>query len=100
MCSELARLLPAPLYVMYSQCSAYSQACDPLLELRVVGDGAEARRFQEMVDKERHEDEDAEEPSKDDSQDLDAEGDKTRRGKSDPGSDKSVKTHPLKVSLY
>ena len=43
--------MPSPLYVMYAQCSAYSQACDPLLEVRVVGDVDEARRFQELVDK-------------------------------------------------
>ena len=83
---------------MYAQCSAYSQACDPLLEVRVVGDGEEARRFQEMVDKESQEDEEGEEPGKDDSQDPDTETDKTRRGKNKTTADKSVKIHPLKVS--
>ena len=83
---------------MYSQCSAYSQACDPLLEVRVVGDGDEARRFQETLDKESQEDEEVEEPGKDDSQDPDTETEKSRRGKNKAGSDKSVKIHPLKVS--
>ena len=94
--SELARLLPAPLYVMYSQCSAYSQACDPKLQVRVVGDSQEARRFQEMEDKEKNKEED-EEPGKDESQDPDMEVDKTRRGKNTAGSDKKLKVHPLQV---
>ena len=89
--------MPSPLYVMYAQCSAYSQACDPLLEVRVVGDSDEAKRFQELVDKECQEDEEVEEVNKDDGQDPDTEGDKTRRGKTKAQSDKSLKIHPLKV---
>lgn len=96
---ELARQLPSPLYVMYAQCSAYSQACDPLLEVRVVGDLDEARRFQELVDKECQEEEEGEEVNKDDCHDPDIEVDKTRRGKTKARSDKSVKIHPLKVEL-
>ena len=91
--------MPSPLYVMYAQCSAYSQACDPLLEVRVVGDLDEARRFQELVDKECQEEEEGEEVNKDDCHDPDNEVDKTRRGKTKARSDKSVKIHPLKVIL-
>ena len=91
--------MPSPLYVMYAQCSAYSQACDPLLEVRVVGDLDEARRFQELVDKECQEEEEGEEVNKDDCHDPDIEVDKTRRGKTKARSDKSVKIHPLKVIL-
>jgi len=94
---ELARLLPSPLYVMYSQCSAYSQACDKLLEVRVVGDADEAKRFRELESKEKAD----EENTKDESQDADGEVVKERRSKGTKVASEmnSVKSHPLKVQL-
>ena len=81
---------------MYSQCSAYSQACDKLLEVRVIGDAEEARRFQEMEKKDMKADEDN---TKDESQDADGEVVKERRSKgAKVTSDKNtLKSHPLMV---
>ena len=83
---------------MYSQCSAYSTACDKKFEVKVVGDIEEARRYQELAAKDGEDDEDEETGGKDDSQDAD--GDKTRRGgaKAKVGQE-AVSTHPLTVEL-
>ena len=94
---ELARLLPNPLYVMYSQCVSYSQACDTRLEVRVVGEATEARRIQEMENREEEEDMD-EDNGKDESQDPDVDGDKIKRSKSRVDSkSKTLQMHPLQV---
>ena len=49
---SLARLLPPPLYVLYTQCHAYAQACDSDIDVRVKGDAEEARQFREDKEKE------------------------------------------------
>ena len=35
---ETARYLPQPLYILYVQASAYNEACDPNLEVKILGD--------------------------------------------------------------
>ena len=35
---ETARYLPQPLYILYVQASAYSEACDRHLEVKILGD--------------------------------------------------------------
>jgi len=35
---ETARYLPQPLYILYVQASAYNEACDPHLEVQILGD--------------------------------------------------------------
>ena len=35
---ETARYLPQPLYILYVQVSAYNEACDPHLEVKILGD--------------------------------------------------------------
>lgn len=35
---ETARYLPQPLYILYVQASAYKEACDPHLEVKILGD--------------------------------------------------------------
>ena len=35
---ETAKYLPQPLYILYVQASAYSEACDPNLEVKILGD--------------------------------------------------------------
>ena len=35
---ETAKYLPQPLYILYVQASAYSEACDPDLEVKILGD--------------------------------------------------------------
>ena len=92
---ELARLLPAPLYVMFSQCEAYSAACDPQLTVEVAGDQDEARRVQEETTVEQEEDS---QEGKDEGQDGEQE-EKTRRSKRKSGGEKSVRVHPLSVVM-
>ena len=82
---------------MYSQCSAYATACDKMLEVKVLGDAQEARRFQEMEKKDTNEDD--EDGGKDESQEADVDGDKSRRVKVKTVQDKSMKMHPLRVEL-
>ena len=91
---EMARLLPAPLYVMFSQCEAYSAACDPQLAVQVTGDLEEARRLQE----ENREEEEDREDGKDEGQEAEQE-EKTRRSKRKSGGEKVVRVHPLSVVL-
>ena len=93
---ELARLLPAPLYVMYCQCQAYSEACDHNLSVKVIGDLQEAVTFQEMVE---DGDDDSQE-GKDDSQDPDQEEKSRRSKKKTVGERESLaRLHPLSVVL-
>ena len=73
----LARLLPSSLYILYTQCQAYSDACDKEVLVRVKGDGEEPRVFRAT----KGEDEDSQEESKDESQDPDGEVDKMHRSK-------------------
>ena len=87
---ELARLLPAPLYVMFSQCEAYSAACDPLLSVQVTGDQEEARRVQEETAEEEKEEEESQEAEQEE---------KTRRSKRKAGGEKGVRVHPLSVVM-
>ena len=35
---ETARYLPQPLYILYVQASAYNEACDPHMEVKILGD--------------------------------------------------------------
>ena len=35
---ETAQYLPQPLYILYVQASAYNEACDPHLEVKILGD--------------------------------------------------------------
>ena len=63
----------------------------------MVGDATEARRVQEMEDREEEEDMD-EDNGKDESQDPDADGDKIKRSKSRVDSNaKTLQMHPLQV---
>lgn len=48
---KLANLLPKPLYMLFTQVSAYSSASDPLLSVEVVGDEGEARKAREEMAK-------------------------------------------------
>ena len=95
---SLARLLPPPLYILYTQVQAYSEACDKEVLVRVKGDGEEARMFRET----KGDEEDSQEEVKEDSQDQEGEGDKMHRSKSVRGEDKVGKVlsvHPLQVEM-
>jgi len=94
---SLAKLLPASLYILYTQCHAYGEACDKEMVVRVVGDAEEARTFKES-DREDDDQDDA----KDDSQDPEADGEKLHRSKSVRSADKKsqiLSVHPLHVDV-
>jgi len=92
----LARLLPTPLYILYTQCQAYGEACDKDLVVRVIGDGEEARMFREAK-----EEDDNQEDVKEDSQDQEGESDKIHRKKvvKEDKAGKVLTVHPLQVEL-
>lgn len=101
--NKLARLLPAPLYICYTQVCAYAEACDPLVEATVRGDGEEARKW-------RDEHENNQESNKEDEievleqESLDEEGGaKKNRGKSSIKAEEKKEAvlafHPLSVAL-
>jgi len=97
---SLARLLPPPLYVLYTQCHAYAQACDSDIDVRVKGDAEEARQFRE--DKDEDDDDDLQEESKEDSRDPEIEVEKLHRSKSVKKNDQTNKLmviHPLEVEV-
>jgi hypothetical protein len=100
--AQLARLLPAPLYICYSQVAAYSEAGDPLVEAAVRGDAEEARKWMDDQKAEQAEDEADEEVREQDSQDDDDEN-KKKRGKSSAKADVKKEAvlafHPLWVAL-
>lgn len=105
--TSLARLLPDPLYILYTQVLAYSEACDQLVEVKVTGDMDEAKKVREELNKGvEDEDSQGEEVTEQDSQDQDTElmGKKNRRGKSvgktqDDKKAKLLVQHPLSVRL-
>ena len=95
---ELARLLPAPLYVMYCQCQAYSEACDHSLSVKVTGDKEEAVRFRESVGETV---EDGEEDGQENKEESQEQEEKTRRSKKKTAGDREslAQVHPLSVVL-
>jgi len=99
---SLARLLPDTLYILYTQASAYSQACDDLLEVVVEGDEEEARHLREEGGRSQADEEEEEENDKEE-EDEEGQKKKKRRGPTkDKVSDKKkqvLKKHPLQVKM-
>ncbi|KAG8455654.1 hypothetical protein GDO86_001733 [Hymenochirus boettgeri] len=92
---ETARHLPAPLYVLFVQASAYSQACDRKLVVSIEGNVEEARALFKSP-----------EDSQDDESDSDAEEEQTTKRRRptlgvqlDDKRKEMLKRHPLCVSL-
>uniref|UniRef100_A0A8C5M0X0 THO complex subunit 5 n=1 Tax=Leptobrachium leishanense TaxID=445787 RepID=A0A8C5M0X0_9ANUR len=92
---ENARHLPAPLYVLFVQANAYSQACDKKLVVTIEGSVAEARALFKPT-----------EDSQDDESDSDAEEEQTTKRRRptlgvqlDDKRKEMLKRHPLFVSL-
>ncbi|XP_053558159.1 THO complex subunit 5 homolog isoform X2 [Bombina bombina] len=92
---EIARHLPAPLYVLFVQTSAYSQACDKKLVVTIEGSVEEARALFKPP-----------EDSQDDESDSDAEEEQTTKRRRptlgvqlDDKRKEMLKKHPLSVSL-
>ncbi|XP_053324592.1 THO complex subunit 5 homolog isoform X2 [Spea bombifrons] len=92
---EIARHLPAPLYVLFVQASAYSQACDKRLVVTIEGNVEEARALFKPT-----------EESQDDESDSDAEEEQTTKRRRptlgvqlDDKRKEMLKRHPLCVTL-
>ncbi|KAF2358354.1 THO complex subunit 5 [Trinorchestia longiramus] len=51
---DAAQLLPMPLYTLWMQCSAYSEAGDPLVCCMIRGDTDAAARLQQLQHEEQH----------------------------------------------
>ncbi|XP_075686010.1 THO complex subunit 5 isoform X2 [Rhinoderma darwinii] len=92
---ETARHLPAPLYVLFVQASAYSQACDKKLVVSIEGSVEEAKALFKPP-----------EDSQDDESDSDAEEEQTTKRRRptlgvqlDDKRKEMLKRHPLHVSL-
>ncbi|XP_069616141.1 THO complex subunit 5 isoform X2 [Ranitomeya imitator] len=92
---EIARHLPAPLYVLFVQASAYSQACDKKLVVSIEGSVEEAKALYKPP-----------EDSQDDESDSDAEEEQTTKRRRptlgvqlDDKRKEMLKRHPLCVSL-
>ncbi|XP_072271394.1 THO complex subunit 5 isoform X2 [Pyxicephalus adspersus] len=92
---EIARHLPAPLYVLFVQASAYSQACDKKLLVSIEGNVDEAKALFKPP-----------EDSQDDESDSDAEEEQTTKRRRptlgvqlDDKRKEMLKKHPLSVSL-
>ncbi|CAI9539106.1 unnamed protein product [Staurois parvus] len=92
---EIARHLPAPLYVLFVQASAYSQACDKKLLVTIEGNVEEAKALFKPPD-----------DSQDDESDSDAEEEQTTKRRRptlgvqlDDKRKEMLKKHPLSVYL-
>ncbi|XP_077152974.1 THO complex subunit 5 isoform X3 [Ranitomeya variabilis] len=92
---EIARHLSAPLYVLFVQASAYSQACDKKLVVSIEGSVEEAKALYKPP-----------EDSQDDESDSDAEEEQTTKRRRptlgvqlDDKRKEMLKRHPLCVSL-
>ncbi|XP_069817550.1 THO complex subunit 5 isoform X2 [Dendropsophus ebraccatus] len=92
---EIARHLPAPLYVLFVQATAYSQACDKKLLVTIEGSVEEAKALYKPP-----------EDSQDDESDSDAEEEQTTKRRRptlgvqlDDKRKEMLKRHPLYVSL-
>jgi len=104
--ARLARLLPPPLYICYTQVAAYQQANDPLLEVTVRGDREEAVKWKEEQRKKEEEEMDLEE-EEDNVEEQESQDDETgggkKRGKSSVKAEAAKEAvlgfHPLSVGL-
>ncbi|XP_068096381.1 THO complex subunit 5 homolog isoform X3 [Hyperolius riggenbachi] len=92
---DIARHLPAPLYVLFVQASAYSQACDKKLVVIIEGSVEEAKALFKPP-----------EDSQDDESDSEAEEEQTTKRRRptlgvqlDDKRKEMLKKHPLSVSL-
>lgn len=103
---QLAKYLPGPLFVLFSETRAFSQACDPYIGVKITGDLEEAKaefasnlrkRMATTGDNVNDEDEDKDEEDEEDSKKKK----KKSGGKADVNEkvSKILATHPLKVEL-
>jgi len=102
--TKLARLLPTPLYICYTQVCAYAEACDPLVEATVRGDGDEARKWREEREKKQNNTEEEEDVEVIEQESIEEDGgEKKSRGKSstkvEDKKEAVLAFHPLSVAL-
>jgi len=106
---ELAKYLPAPLFTLFSETRAYSQACDPDVTVKIEGDLDDAKaEFSSNLRKRMAATgdtlEDDDEEAKEDEDEEDSKKKKKKAGISKSGTlDEKIKKvlacHPLKVVL-
>ncbi len=109
--AKLCRLLPSPLYVLYSQTAAYTEACDSLINVNIVGDVDEARSFHTRRLLEEDEDDDSNNVTNEEEDDNGEGGKKGKRGrgkgpaagqqmsKQEERLRKLLQAHPLQVQV-
>jgi len=105
--NKLARLLPAPLYICYSQVSAFAEASDPLVDVAVRGEEGEAKKWMEEKEEEEKQTEKVDTSRDDevveqDSMEDDGESKKKRGKKSSKASaekEAMLNFHPLSVAI-
>ena len=103
---NLAKYLPAPLFVVFTEMRAYGEACDKMLHVTVKGDIEEAKsanaakRKQAYLDKtEVEDDENLEEVVDDDEQDIDARNKKDKKSREAESNDNSGTSGDMDVQV-
>ncbi|XP_074635104.1 THO complex subunit 5 homolog [Acropora palmata] len=95
---ETAKYLPQPLYILYVQASAYSEACDPNLEVKILGDLDVAKAAAEAKAAAREEESDSDQEASDGHKRS-----KHRRKKEEARLEEKrkllTKRHPLQIQL-
>lgn len=95
---ETAKYLPQPLYILYVQASAYSEACDPNLEVKILGDLDVAKAAVEAKVAAREEESDSDQEASDGHKRS-----KHRRKKEEARLEEKrkllTKRHPLQIQL-
>lgn len=95
---ETARYLPLPLYILYVQASAYNEACDPNLEVNILGDVDVAKAAMESKTAAREVESDSDQETSDGHKRS-----KHRRKKEEARLEEKKKTllkrHPLQIQL-
>ncbi|KAJ6646073.1 THO complex subunit 5 like, partial [Pseudolycoriella hygida] len=105
---KIANLLPRPLYLLYANLCAYSEACDTLLSTSINGDEFDAKNVEE-IDKFNNKEDIDDNMQDSDNDDNDGENERSSKGHHHRRKNKDTlidqkkanlfKTHPLSVSL-
>uniref|UniRef100_U5EKA3 Putative fms n=1 Tax=Corethrella appendiculata TaxID=1370023 RepID=U5EKA3_9DIPT len=111
---KIVRLLVRPLYLLYANISAYSEACDPLIVAQIDGDEEEAKQISIDMEKGSANNEVAENaPQQDSDDEMDGDGERAKSKKRhhhqrqtstkesilEEKRDQFLKPHPLSVTV-
>ncbi len=105
--AKLCRLLPPPLFVLYSQTSAYGEACDKMVKVEIIGDIEEARTFHTKKLLEEEDDDDSNNVTNEEEEES---AKKSKRGRGGSGKSQQIskqeenlrmllQRHPLQVRV-